>query len=298
MLRPAMAEGIIRTRFAPSPTGRLHLGHVLAAKVARDLAKSVPGGQFLLRFEDIDGPRVRQEYHAGIEEDLRWLGLDWDGEAVRQSDRGAAYDEALERLKAIGVVYPCFCTRKEIQTELATMAAAPQGPEGPLYPGTCRSLAEHERRARIDAGLAHAWRLDAAAAARHCGQLDFTDLRFGRIEADPFLLGDVVLARKDIGTAYHLAVVVDDAWQKITHVTRGEDLLPSTHAHRTLQHLLGLPQPLYLHHPLVRDESGKRLAKRHDSLSVAAMRDSGMTPAEVWSALDARINSPKAPENR
>lgn len=293
-----MAGSPIHTRFAPSPTGRLHLGHVLAAKVARDLARSHTGGEFLLRFEDIDGPRVREEYFAGIEEDLRWLGLNWDGEPVRQSHRGAAYDEALERLKALGLVYPCFCTRKEIQAELAAMAAAPQGPEGPLYPGTCRGLGSEERRARIDAGISHAWRLDAAAAARHCGELDFTDLRFGHINVDPFLLGDVVLSRKDIGTAYHLAVVVDDAWQGVTHVTRGEDLLPSTHVHRTLQHLLDLPQPFFLHHPLVCDESGKRLAKRHDSLSVAAMRESGMTPAEVWSDLDARIHFTKAPENR
>lgn len=289
MLCAAMTEGIIRTRFAPSPTGRLHLGHMLAAQVARNIARSVPDGQFLLRFEDIDGPRVREEYYAGIEEDLRWLGLDWDGQALRQSRRVAAYDKALEQLKAMGLVYPCFCTRREIQAELAAMAAAPQGPGGPLYPGTCRGLGASGRRERIDAGLAHAWRLDAAAAARHCGELDFTDLRFGHIKIDPFLLGDVVLARKDVGTAYHLAVVVDDAWQQITHVTRGEDLLPSTHAHRTLQHLLDLPQPLYLHHPLVCDETGKRLAKRHDALSIAAMRNSGMTPAGVWSALDARL---------
>jgi glutamyl-Q tRNA(Asp) synthetase len=271
----------IRTRFAPSPTGRLHLGHALAARVAHDLARSQPGGRFLLRFEDIDAPRVRPEFYQEIEEDLQWLGFPWDEPPLRQTTRGGAYAAALTELRGRDLVYPCFCTRREIQNELADMAAAPHGPEGPVYPGTCRHLNVAEREARIAAGLAHAWRLDARKAAGAAGPLAFRDLRFGAIAVDPDLLGDVVLARKDIGTAYHLAVVVDDAFQHISHVTRGEDLLPSTHVHRLLQNLLGLPEPVYLHHELVLDEHGKRLAKRHDALAIAALRGAGRTPGQV-----------------
>ena len=268
---------IVRTRFAPSPTGRLHLGHALAAKVAHDLAGNPANGVFLLRHEDIDGPRVREEFYQGIEEDLKWLGLLWDGEPLRQTSRIAAYEEALERLRERGLVYPCFCTRREIQDELARMAAAPQGPEGPVYPGTCLKLTAGERQEKLDSGIPHAWRLDSKKAASFTGPLTFHDLRFGEIPVNPDLLGNVVLARKDIGTAYHLAVVVDDAFQEITHVTRGEDLLSSTHVHRLLQTLLGLPEPVYLHHGLVRDENGTRLAKRNESQSIAALRASGMS---------------------
>jgi glutamyl-Q tRNA(Asp) synthetase len=150
----------IRTRFAPSPTGRLHLGHVLAACVARDLARSEPGGTFLLRFEDIDAPRVREQYYHGIERDLQWLGLDWDGDALRQTTRSTAYETALDQLAAQGLVYPCFCTRREIQAEWTAMAAAPQGPEGPLYPESCRKLTPAERAGKLAAGIPHAWRLD------------------------------------------------------------------------------------------------------------------------------------------
>jgi len=276
----------IRTRFAPSPTGRLHLGHVLAARVARDLARSRPGGSFLLRFEDIDGPRVRKEYYQGVREDLQWLGLDWDGEPLLQTSRTAAYEAALDELRSQDLVYPCFCTRREIQDEWAAMAAAPQGPEGPLYPGTCHRLSKSEQSEKLAAGIPHAWRLDCRQAATIAGPLTFHDLRFGEIRVAPDLLGDVVLARKDIGPAYHLAVTVDDAFQQITHVTRGEDLLPSTHVHRLLQALLGLPEPVYLHHELVLDEQGKRLAKRCDSLSIATLRDAGLTPDEVISRID------------
>jgi glutamyl-Q tRNA(Asp) synthetase len=272
---------IVRTRFAPSPTGRLHLGHALAARVARELASRSPGGRFLLRHEDIDAPRVREEFYQGIEEDLAWLGLQWDEPPLRQSTRTAAYSEALDQLRQRGLVYPCFCTRREIQEEWAGMAAAPQGPEGPLYPGTCRSLPPAVRQEKLDAGASHAWRLDSRLAASITGALTFHDLRFGMVPVDPGLLGDVVLARKDIGTAYHLAVVVDDAFQQISHVTRGEDLLSSTHAHRLLQALLGMPEPVYLHHALMLDEQGKRLAKRCDSLSIAAMREAGLTAEEV-----------------
>ena len=281
----------IRTRFAPSPTGRLHLGHALAARVAHDLARSDPSGSFILRFEDIDATRVREEFYQETETDLRWLGLVWDEPPLRQTDRTEAYQTALETLRHAALVYPCFCTRKEIQAEVARMVSAPHGPEGPIYPGTCRHQSAADAAARIAAGQAHAWRLDARKASLQTGPLTFTDLRHGSITVNPDLLGDVVLARKDIGCAYHLAVVVDDAFQHITHVTRGEDLLPSTHVHRLLQVLLDFPEPLYLHHHLILDSEGKRLAKRDESLSIHALRESGLSPEEVnrrsatWSPL-------------
>jgi len=272
------------TRFAPSPTGQLHLGHAYAAKVARDQARQ-HAGRFLLRLEDIDHTRVKPEFYDAIEDDLRWLGLDWDGPALRQSDRTGAYGAALEDLRRAGVAYPCFCTRREIEEEIARMVSAPHGPEGALYPGTCRRLTEDERSARLAAGQQPAWRLDAGKAAELTGGLSFTDARHGRIPVDPGLLGDVVLARKDIGTSYHLAVVVDDAFQQVTVVTRGEDLLPSTHVHRMLQVLLGLPEPAYFHHPLVLDENGMRLAKRHDALSIRSLREAGLAPGDVLARL-------------
>jgi len=281
----------VRTRFAPSPTGRLHLGHALAARVAHALARQSDDGVFLLRFEDIDTLRVREEFYHGIEEDLAWLGFHWDEIPLLQSDRCTAYETALATLRGKGLVYPCFCTRREIQDEWANIAAAPQGPEGPLYPGTCRRISTDEQADKIAAGTPHAWRLDARMAASVTGPLTFHDLRCGIISVNPDLLGDVVLARKDIGTAYHLAVVVDDAFQHITHVTRGEDLLPSAHVHRLLQALLELPEPAYLHHHLLMDENGKRLAKRHDALSIATLRESGLKPHEI----EARINAEMSP---
>ena len=275
----------LRTRFAPSPTGWMHLGHALAAKVARDLARASGSGVFLLRHEDIDGERVREHFYQAIEDDLRWLGLDWDGPPLRQTTRAAAHEEALEQLRAADLLYPCFCTRREIREEIQRMGGAPHAGESPPYPGTCRRLPADIRRARIAAGDSHAWRLNAEAIAERTGPLDFTDLRFGRIEVDPHRLGDVVLARKDIGVAYHLAVVVDDAWQGITHVTRGEDLLDATHVHRLLQAWLGLAEPVYLHHQLVTDASGKRLAKRDESMTLRALRDGGATADDVMAMI-------------
>lgn len=271
---------LVRTRFAPSPTGRLHLGHILAAGVAHQLARDADG-EFSLRHEDIDGPRVREEYYVGIEEDLHWLGLSWDGAPLRQTSRVSHYETALESLKARGLVYPCFCTRREIQDELARMAAAPQSTHGQVYPRFCQKLSLDERDAKLRSGAAHAWRLDAEKASRISGPLTFQDTRFGTMTVDAGLLGDVVLARKDIGTAYHLAVVVDDAFQKITHVTRGEDLLASTHVHRLLQVLLKYDEPLYFHHRLVLDSAGKRLAKRDDALSIKQLRENGLSPDKV-----------------
>jgi glutamyl-Q tRNA(Asp) synthetase len=260
---------MVTTRFAPSPTGRLHLGHAYAARIAHDLARQ-HHGKFLLRFEDIDHTRVRPEYYDGILEDLRFLELDWDGEPWRQLNRLPHYQAALDSLKEMGVLYPCCCTRRDIESELASLTNAPHGPEGPLYPGTCRG------RQNPPSDLEPAWRLDAEKAAALTGPLTFTDQIHGVIQVDPRLLGDAILARKDIGTSYHLAVVIDDAAQDITHVTRGEDLLHATHLHRVLQKLLGLPEPRYLHHPLVLDEHGQRLAKRHDALSLATLRARGV----------------------
>lgn len=268
------------TRFAPSPTGLLHLGHAYAALRARELAREL-GGRFLLRFEDIDHTRVREEFYAAIEEDLHWLGLAWDGEPLRQIDRLPAYGEALEQLKARDVLYPCFCTRREIAEETERMTNAPHGPEGPLYPGTCRALSADERTELLAADTPHCWRLDAGAATENTGPLTFTDQLHGTHAVDPGLLGDVILARKDIATSYHLAVVVDDAYQDISLVTRGEDLLPSTHVHRLLQALLGLPEPAYHHHRLITDGQGRRLAKRDETHTLRALREAGRSPAEV-----------------
>lgn len=265
---------MITTRFAPSPTGRLHLGHAFAAKVAHDLARG-HGGRFLVRFEDIDHTRVRPKYYEGILEDLQWLGLQWDETPWKQLDRLEYYQAALERLKELGVVYPCYCTRKEIEIELAQITNAPQGPEGALYPGTCRDLDQ------VPQNREPAWRLDTRKAAVFTGHLTFHDEKHGIVPVIPDLLGDVILARKDIGTSYHLAVTVDDAAQEITHVTRGEDLLSSTHVHRVLQKLLKLPEPIYLHHRLILDNSGQRLAKRHDALSIDTLRDRKVSPDEI-----------------
>lgn len=269
------------TRFAPSPTGDLHLGHILAAKVARDLAKASPGGNFLLRHEDIDGGRVKEECYERIEEDLLWLGLSWDGNALRQSSRTDAYAAALRQIRDLGLAYPCFCTRKDIQAETARMLAAPHGNETIIYPGICRNLDPKTREQRIASGEPHSWRFDSAKAAQIHGSLTFHDLRYGTTTVDAMINGDVVLARKDIGTSYHLAVVVDDAFQGITHVTRGEDLLGASHVQRQLQAILGFREPLYLHHALVRDESGIRLAKRDDARSIRSLREQGFTPEAV-----------------
>lgn len=269
-------------RFAPSPTGRLHLGHAYSALLAHRLTRA-SGGRFLLRIEDIDAIRCRPAFEAAILEDLAWLGVTWDGEVRRQSDHLVDYRATLDRLEALGVVYPCFCTRAEIKAEIARAGYAPHGREGPVYPGLCRGLSTGDRADRIAAGMAHALRLDAASAAAIAGPLDFGDAAHGRIVVDPGLLGDVVLARKDIGTSYHLAVVTDDALQGVTLVVRGEDLLEATHIHRLLQALLGLPAPDYHHHPLLVDDTGRRFAKRDEALTIETLRRAGRSPAEVRS---------------
>ena len=268
------------TRFAPSPTGLLHLGHAFSALLAWNEARR-SGGRFLLRIEDIDMGRCRGEFVTAIAEDLAWLGLDWERPVRRQSQHFDDYRAALARLDAAGLLYPCFCTRAEIQAEIARAGAAPHGSEGPLYPGTCRRLSEGERGVRMAAGESYALRLDAARAALRAGLLFWEDAEAGRVAADPASHGDVVLARKDTPASYHLAVTVDDAIQGVTLVTRGKDLFAATHLHRLLQALLGLPVPRYWHHRLLTDASGRRLAKRDRDLTLRALREAGKTPAEV-----------------
>jgi glutamyl-Q tRNA(Asp) synthetase len=276
---------MIVTRFAPSPTGPLHLGHAYAALYARER-----GERFLLRMEDIDVTRSRPEFETAICEDLAWLGLAWDGPVLRQSTRFDAYRAALARLDSEGLLYPCFCTRSEIAAEIARAVEAPHGPEGPLYPGTCRALSASERKARIESGAPYALRLDVGAAARRLLALTFHEdgggLQRGEIVVDPLLFGDVVLARKDTPASYHLAVVVDDAFQDATLVTRGEDLFAATHIQRVLHALLDLPVPSYAHHKLILDANGRKFSKRDQSVTLRALREAGKTPDDIFVLLN------------
>lgn len=273
MSHPPLPRHVV-TRFAPSPTGRLHVGHGWSALQAFDLARET-GGRFLLRIEDTDVTRCRPDFTQGIYEDLRWLGIDWDGLMI-QSGRFPAYEAALARLRAMGVVYPCFCTRSDIAREVAESLHAPHGADGPLYPGLCRALSADARAARIAAGVAHSWRLDMAAALARTGPLAWHDALAGTVPVDPMQLGDLILKGKDRPASYHLAVVVDDAAQGVTDVVRGRDVFASTHAHRTLQALLGLPVPCYRHHGLIVDAQGRRLAKRAAGLALAELRAQGI----------------------
>ena len=275
------------SRFAPSPTGRLHLGHAYSALLAHEFARS-RGGTFLLRIEDIDPGRTRSAHIDGIIEDLEWLGILPDGEILYQSERLPLYAVALKRLKADGLVYPCFCTRSAIAAEIAASAAAPHpgsgsGPDGPVYPGTCRRLSPEDRRSRMDREP-HAWRLDMAAASAASGPLHWHD-GDTQVPAEPEQFGDVVLARKDAPTSYHLAVTVDDAAQGVTDVVRGRDLHAVTDIHRLLQALLGLATPTYHHHPLLLDSEGRRLAKRTGAPTIAEIRSAGADPAKLGADL-------------
>ena len=270
----------IVTRFAPSPTGELHLGSAYSAWTGWHRARET-GGRFLVRIEDIDVRRCKREFETAILADLKWLGFDWEGEVRRQSDHFADYGRALDRLDQRGLIYPCFCSRADIERELAASANAPHGPDGPLYPGTCRHLSLKERRHRMAAGHEHCMRLDAERATGQAGPYHFFDEALGRIDGQPRLMGDFVIARKDTPTSYHLAVTVDDHLQGVTLVTRGVDVLPSTHVHGLLQKLLGYETPQYEHHKLLTDASGRRFAKRDRGLTIRALRDRGMTPAEV-----------------
>ena len=269
------------TRFAPSPTGLLHSGHAYSALFAFDAARR-NGGRFLLRIEDIDFTRCRREFEDAILEDLAWLGIAWETPVRRQSDHLHEYVKVAEQLRVRGLLYPCFCTRKDIQREIEAAGAAPHGPEGPLYPGLCRSMSEDERQSRIASGESFAMRLDLNRALDETGgDLEWLDLERGPQKAQPEILGDVVLVRKDIGCSYHLAVVMDDALQGVTQITRGADLFEATHVQRLLQALLSLPTPEYQHHRLMLDSDGKRLAKRHEAESLRSLRLRGVSALAV-----------------
>ena len=272
----------IVTRFAPSPTGYLHLGHALSALMAWRRARAA-GGRFLLRIEDIDPGRCRPAFARAIEEDLAWLGIDWDGPVRVQSEHLPEYRAVLDGLRARGLVYPCFCTRADIQREIAASAEAPHAPDGSVvYSGTCRHLSEGERARRIAAGETFALRLDVArSAAAVAGPLTFDEKGDGEVVCTPERFGDVVLARKDAPASYHLCVTHDDAVQGVTLVTRGEDLKSATQIHRLLQALMGWPAPRYAHHRLLTDAAGRRLAKRDQAQTLRALRESGASPDDL-----------------
>jgi len=261
----------IISRFAPSPTGFLHLGHAYSAWMGRQRADI-----WRLRLEDIDTTRCKAEFAQGIQEDLAWLGLVWDGDIRVQSTHFSDYAGALEGLQARGLLYPCFCTRAEI----ARAQSAPHAAEG-LYPGTCRHLSERERARRIASGQPYALRLNTERACHAAGPLRFFDETIGWVCAQPQRLGDVVLARKDTPTSYHLCVVHDDSLQQITHVIRGEDLREATHIQVLLQALLGYATPVYRHHNLLAGPDGKRLAKRDKALTLRALREAGRQPSDI-----------------
>ncbi|HEX3654053.1 MAG TPA: tRNA glutamyl-Q(34) synthetase GluQRS [Rhizomicrobium sp.] len=277
---------MIVTRFAPSPTGYLHLGHAFAAITAHETVKQ-HGGRFLLRIEDIDRIRCRPEFEKAIYDDLAWLGLQWEPPVVRQSERFDAYRAALQQLDSQGLLYPCFCTRADIAAEIARSAEAPHGPEGPLYPGTCRNLSKNERQERIELGAPYALRLNVQTGVERARALQFEDYgsgpdgEHGIVTANPLLFGDIVLARKDTPASYHLAVVVDDAFQGVTLVTRGNDLFAATHVQRLLQALLNLPVPAYAHHRLVLDKYSRKFSKRDRTVTLRDLRACDATPESI-----------------
>lgn len=280
---------MIRTRFAPSPTGPLHLGHAYSAIIAHDFAKA-NGGEFIVRIEDLDQSRVRKKWDSQIFEDLEWLGLSWARPIMRQSERAEAYSNALDTLYYSRVIYPCYCTRRDISESIAAPQGGSQilrGPDGIIYPGTCRHKTRTKTRPKDQA-----LRLDVASAmiTNDLNELKFIEiLAPGHTETINInknsnlidIIGDIVIMRRDMAPAYHLAVVIDDMEQNITHVVRGEDLRPSTSIHVVLQRLLGLTTPFYVHHPLINDENGKRLAKRNDAKSISKFRSQGASPLDI-----------------
>jgi len=270
------------TRFAPSPTGHLHIGHIYSASMAQTFAID-SGGKFLLRMEDIDAGRCRPEFEEAIYEDLNWLGFRWEEPARRQSEHMEDYAALLAKLNDRDLIYPCFCTRREIAAEIARSKSAPHDAESLIYPGTCRELTKSKKQRRFDAGDAYALRLhmvNAIADVDGSG-LTFLEQEKGHIKCNPALFGDVVLARKDTPTSYHLAVTFDDAIQGVNLVVRGQDLFTSTHIHRLLQALLELPTPTYFHHGLISDTKGRRLSKRDQDATIKSLREYGYQPEEV-----------------
>ena len=278
------------TRFAPSPTGNLHLGHAYSALFAFDAARA-SGGVFKIRIEDIDRTRCRPEFEQQIYDDLTWLGLNWETPVRRQSEHFADYRKALLTLTEQNLSYPCFCTRKDIEAEIDAAGGAPHGPDGALYPGTCRHIDTHERQDRMAKGEPHAIRLDMQAACHRAGPLTWLDRGLGQRQARPEQFGDVVLARKDTPTSYHLSVTLDDHLQGISLVTRAIDLVEATDVHRLLQALLGLDPPEYHHHALLYGSDGKRFAKRDKSKTLKSLRDDGMTPDDVLQMIAERTDT-------
>lgn len=273
-------------RFAPSPNGLLHLGHARSALLNQDLARA-SGGRLLLRIEDIDRDRARPEFEQAIYEDLAWLGVTWDAPPRRQSEHFGDYEAALEKLDALGLLYPCFCTRGDIAAAIEGREGWPRDPDGaPLYPRTCRALDPAETQARLFSGARAARRLRIEAAIAQAATLigwrEYGEEAEPRaVRAEPSAWGDVVLSRKDMPTSYHLAVVVDDALQGVTDVVRGADLMPATSLHRLLQVLLDYPAPDYRHHALVLDADGRKLSKSAGSTSLRALRAQGVTPQQI-----------------
>jgi len=277
-------------RFAPSPNGYLHLGHALSAALNADMAKAA-GGRLLLRIEDIDQARCRPEFETAIYEDLEWIGLHWEKPVRRQSENWDDYRGALTRLEAMGLVYPSFESRSEIARQVAdreAQASWPRDPDGaPLYPGNAKIIPPDERNRRMESGESYALRLDMQAALKHVGALDWQEFgegpvgETGTVAANPAMWGDVILARKEVPTSYHLSVVVDDAAQGVTDVVRGRDLFHASAVHRLLQALLGLPQPRYHHHQLVLDADGSKLSKSTQATGLRELRVRGAAPADI-----------------
>ena len=268
------------TRFAPSPTGHMHLGHVFSALFSYEAAKKL-GGKFILRIEDIDSQRSSKVFEESIYEDLEWLQIKYSTGIRYQADHMDDYKGAIKELQKLGMVYPCFCSRSDIKAEIMRAGNAPHEEETSIYPGTCRRLSKEERIKKIAIGTSFAWRLNIRAAAKKLGNLVWRDLRLGKHTVPVGTMGDVVLARKDVPTSYHLSATLDDHIQRIGLVTRGEDLVSATHVHKIIQSLLELKSPIYLHHPLILDSKGVRLSKRTRAQTVKSLKTSGLKRNDV-----------------
>jgi glutamyl-Q tRNA(Asp) synthetase len=268
------------TRFAPSPTGHMHLGHVFSALFSYEVAKKL-GGKFILRIEDIDSQRSSKIFEESIYEDLEWLQIKYIKDIRHQSEHMDDYKGAIKELQKLGMVYPCFCSRSDIKAEIMRAGNAPHEAEISIYPGTCRRLSKEERSEKISTETSFAWRLNIRAASKKLGNLVWTDLRLGKHTVPVGTMGDVVLARKDVPTSYHLSATLDDHIQRIGLVTRGEDLVSATHVHKIIQSLLELKSPIYLHHPLILDSKGVRLSKRTRAQTVKSLKTSGLKRDDV-----------------
>ena len=267
-------------RFAPSPTGHMHLGHVFSALFAYEAAKKL-GGKFILRIEDIDSQRSSKVFEESIYEDLEWLKIKYSTDIRHQDEHMDDYKGAIKELQKLGMVYPCFCSRSDIKAEIMRAGNAPHEAEISIYPGTCRRLSKEERSEKISTETSFAWRLNIRAASKKLGNLVWTDLRLGKHTVPVGTMGDVVLARKDVPTSYHLSATLDDHIQRIGLVTRGEDLVSATHVHKIIQSLLELKSPIYLHHPLILDSKGVRLSKRTRAQTVKSLKTSGLKRDDV-----------------